>query len=197
MKERDNPNRLNVTEKIVIPIIGLAIALATVYVAHQQNEILDKQTYIQDSIAQLQPEQFNREIQHKYVEIFYTEITSGDDNRQQLALSFLTEIEPTLGLKLTLWVQRSGKFGEAVEQKARKVEEDIRETAETTTDVIAQPDSTSLRGEEGAIWIGNLVSDNLLERSQLVTDQSREVVTSKSDVKAEASYRVDGNNVLS
>ncbi len=117
---------LEIGEKIVIPTLGLIISLLTAgiasYVAVKQNEIAIEQNDIQDKVAQIQATQFDRELEQKYIEIFYTEIASGDERQQQLALSLLGEIEPSLALKLSRWAQTSGRLNPETEQKARDIE---------------------------------------------------------------------------
>lgn len=85
-----------------------------------------KQNDIQEELKRIQSLEFNKELQQKYIEIFYTEIASEDEKRQEIALSLLLEIEPDLGKRLNQWAQNSGILQEEAQAKSESVDATIK-----------------------------------------------------------------------
>jgi len=106
----------NIYEKVIIPLIGIFVSLVTAFMAfsisEKHNQISEKQNQIQVDLKDIQTSQFGRELQQKYIEIFYTEIASGNAKRQKIVLSLLLEIEPEVGKKLSQWAKNSGALQE-------------------------------------------------------------------------------------
>jgi predicted PurR-regulated permease PerM len=113
---KENTSRLEIAEKLIVPLLAAFFSLVTAILAailvfttdRQANKIAEQQNQIQQDIASLQSLQFGQELEQKYIEIFYDEITSRDASRQTVAISLLREINPQTGEKLNLWAQRSG-----------------------------------------------------------------------------------------
>lgn len=116
-------NSINIAEKIVIPAIGIAISSITAFMAFS---ISNTQSEIQKELNDIQFSQFNKELQQKYIEIFYAEIATGDENRQKIALSLLLEIEPEVGEKLNRWALKSGVLQEEAQTEAESVNAKIQ-----------------------------------------------------------------------
>jgi hypothetical protein len=112
----DPTDRRDIYEKVIIPLIGIFVSLVTAFMAfsisEKQNQISEKQNQIQVDLKDIQASQFGRELQQKYIEIFYTEIASGNAKRQKIVLSLLLEIEPEVGKKLGQWAKNSGALQE-------------------------------------------------------------------------------------
>lgn len=88
------------------------------------------------------------------------------------------------------------------ENLSPETEANIVQSAETVDDQVAElsrdvsdPNRTLLKNREGATWIGNLESNNLLKRSQLMNDKG-EIIKLIELIQENNSYRVDGNNTL-
>jgi hypothetical protein len=118
----DPKDRIDISEKVIIPLIGILVSLVTAFMAFS---ISEKQNQIQVDLKDIQTSQFGRELQQKYMEIFYTEIASGNAKRQEIVLSLLLEIEPEVGKKLNQWAKNSGALQEEAKAQSDLVESKI------------------------------------------------------------------------
>jgi len=107
-------------------IISSIAALLAAFIAWNQNQIADqqnqKQNQIQIELQQIQESQFSRELEQKYVEIFYQEIVSGNSIRQNNALTLLLMIQPATGEKLNQWAKQSGLLTVKAKEESKKIE---------------------------------------------------------------------------
>ncbi len=124
-------SRIEIGEKIIIPIIGIFFSFVTAILAAflvfiQNKEIASNQEKIQKELSRIQSFQFDKTLEQKYVEIFYTEIVTGDAKRQQFAIKLLVAIEPRIGEKLLKWANDSGVLKEEVQPAAKTVNAKIQ-----------------------------------------------------------------------
>lgn len=115
-------------EKALIPLaiaaIGAAIAfsgnksassIATTQAAQQQQADLDRK------------EEFRRTMQAKYIELFYSDISSGTKERQNGALQLLKLMEPALAEDLLKVIIQNPEASQALKEKAKTTGQEIVE----------------------------------------------------------------------
>jgi hypothetical protein len=165
-------SNLEVAEKVFIPLVGAFLSLVAAVLAavlvfitdRQASKIADQQNQIQRDIASIQTLQFSQELEQKYIEIFYDEMTSGNASRQTIAISLLREINPQTGEKLNLWAQRSGILKPQAQQESINVQLQLqiqrivqqinssdRSTRLTATDTLKNQYSDSVDAVNGVL----------------------------------------------
>jgi hypothetical protein len=141
-KENESKIKTNIDfsflEKVVVPsaaiFFSFLAALFSTIVLWVGNEKVGKlqenQTDIQRQLQEVQitqqASQFSKELQQKYIEIFYKEISEGDSRRQRMALELLLYIEPETGKKLNEWARSSNVLKPEAITTANRVEEQIQ-----------------------------------------------------------------------
>ena len=113
----DSKDRIDIAEKVIIPIVGIIVSLVTAFIAFG---ISTTQNEIQKDLKTIQSSQFYKELEQKYIEIFYTEIVSEDERRQKIAISLLLEVDHKLGAKLNQWALSSGILKEKAQAESIK-----------------------------------------------------------------------------
>ena len=106
-----------------IEIIGrLLVPLALGILVYIANQTANKIAESQYNSAQ-QEKETNLEL--KYLEIFYQEISSKDLSRQRMALAILRAMQPNLALKLAAAVSQDKSKQEEIRTEAESIRKDI------------------------------------------------------------------------
>jgi len=111
-----------VIEKLLIPVGLGALTLithqASIRISEAQRDLAERQE-IRQAAESIQ----NMDL--KYVELFYKDITSKDSETQTMALSLLNLMKPDLGKSLATWVEQNPGFSESIRQRAKAIKRGI------------------------------------------------------------------------
>jgi hypothetical protein len=95
-------NFFRVLEKLVVPIFLGALAYFT---ASSGNKISEQQTQLIEFQNARDAEDSKRQMELKYLELFYQDISSTDPDKQTKAIGLLSLMNPDLGQQLSTWVK--------------------------------------------------------------------------------------------
>lgn len=110
-------------EKMLIP---LAVAALAFYGHSAATKISEGQLALAKSGAEDRREEFRRTMQSKYLELFYADISSGDQKRQSNALGLLRLMEPSLASDLNQLVQASPAVPSSIKAEAESAKQQIQ-----------------------------------------------------------------------
>ena len=126
----------NIIEKAFIPLV---IALIAYYGNSVATHISERQLVLARSTAEAQREEFQRIIQTKYIELFYTEITSEDSRKQKQAIGLLHSMDPELALSLSKLVTSNSEISQDVKAKTEVTKKQIQDKVEQDAVSISGP----------------------------------------------------------
>jgi len=95
-------NFFRVLEKLIVPIFLGALAYFT---ASSGNKISEQQTQLIEFQNARDAEDSKRQMELKYLELFYQDISSADPEKQTKAIGLLSLMNPDLGQQLSTWVK--------------------------------------------------------------------------------------------
>lgn len=95
-------NFFRVLEKLIVPIFLGALAYFT---ASSGNKISEQQTQLIEFQNARDAEDSKRQMELKYLELFYQDISSTDPDKQTKAIGLLSLMNPDLGQQLSTWVK--------------------------------------------------------------------------------------------
>lgn len=95
-------NVLRVLEKLLVPIFLGVLAFFT---ASSGNKISQQQTQLIEFQNARDAEDSKRQMELKYLELFYQDISSSDPEKQTKAIGLLSLMNPDLGQQLSTWVK--------------------------------------------------------------------------------------------
>jgi hypothetical protein len=113
-------------EKLALP---LALGLLTFMGARAANRVAGAQVQLAQATADASKLQFERSLQATYIQIFYTELNSGQVDRQRGALDLLSVVEPPIAAKLSSLVARSPSVTADVKAVARRTADQVQRIA--------------------------------------------------------------------
>lgn len=117
---------IDILESIILPLIlgwlAYSVNQASLNLAEQQEE--NNRAY-QKTQQEFQQEQFSANIQSKYIELIYQDITSNDPERIKEAVNFLTTMESELASKFANLVINSEKAPQIAKDKAGEIQRSI------------------------------------------------------------------------
>jgi len=132
-KESKLSKAFYVVEKLLIPIALAALTLithqASIRIAEAQRNLAERQEARQalesSQNIERQAVDYRQNMDLKYVELFYKDITSPNTETQSIALSLLNLMNPDLGKSLATWVEQSPRFPESIRQEAKAIRRGI------------------------------------------------------------------------
>jgi hypothetical protein len=141
-KTKYSPGRFwYLIEKIIIPaFIPITLSILAIIASQKGTEIAESQL----ELARVQEERLTNQaennLQLKYMELFYNDITNNDLDRQLKAVSLLEIMNKDLKAKVTNWILSNKDLSQVVKEKAEQ-------SAEEKT-------------VEGYLWIANYNLNN-------------------------------------
>ena len=116
-------SKLEVAEKLIIPtalaIIALAANIVTYTVSKSQIEIAKSELSVRQ-------DEFDFNVNAKLIELFYSDINSGDARKQAAALDLLKIMNPELALKMTELVRANPTISSEIKEAAQTIRKDIQ-----------------------------------------------------------------------
>jgi hypothetical protein len=91
-----------VLEKLIVPAF---LGLLAFYTASSGNKISKQQTQLIEFQNAKDAEDSKRQLELKYLELFYQDISSADPEKQTKAIGLLSLMNPDLGQQLSNWVK--------------------------------------------------------------------------------------------
>jgi len=91
-----------VAEKLIVPAF---LGLLAFYTASSGNKISQQQTQLIEFQNARDAEDSKRQMELKYLELFYQDISSSDPEKQTKAIGLLSLMNPDLGQQLSNWVK--------------------------------------------------------------------------------------------
>jgi len=91
-----------IAEKLVVPAF---LGLLAFYTASSGNKISEQQTQLIEFQNARDAEDSKRQMELKYLELFYQDISSSDPEKQTKAIGLLSLMNPDLGQQLSNWVK--------------------------------------------------------------------------------------------
>ena len=95
-------NFFRVLEKLLVPIFLGVLAFFT---ASSGNKISKQQTQLIEFQNARDAEDSKRQLELKYLELFYQDISSSDPDKQTKAIGLLSLMNPELGVQLSKWAK--------------------------------------------------------------------------------------------
>jgi len=89
-------------EKLIVPIF---LGILAFYTASSGNKISQQQTQLIEFQNAKDAEDSKRQLELKYLELFYQDISSTDPEKQTKAIGLLSLMNPELGQQLSNWVK--------------------------------------------------------------------------------------------
>jgi len=89
-------------EKLIVPAF---LGILTFYTASSGNKISQQQTQLIEFQNAKDAEDSKRQLELKYLELFYQDISSTDPDKQTKAIGLLSLMNPELGQQLSNWVK--------------------------------------------------------------------------------------------
>jgi hypothetical protein len=89
-------------EKLIVPAF---LGLLAFYTASSGNKISQQQTQLIEFQNAKDAEDSKRQLELKYLELFYQDISSADPDKQTKAIGLLSLMNPDLGQQLSNWVK--------------------------------------------------------------------------------------------
>lgn len=108
--------------KLLTPI---ALGIFAFIADQASNKISNAQLELARRQDVRQEAEFKNNLQLKYIEVFYKEITSHSVEKQLAALSLLRLMEPELGTVLANWVESNSKISPEIRAKTESIARDI------------------------------------------------------------------------
>lgn len=105
------PSGWQIVEKIVIPLALVALAASQVQVAREQVRVAEVQ-------AERQRDDANSNLQLKYVELFYRDLTDPDSRKKASAVALLAVMRPDIARTLTSVIYADPNTGNTLRQQA-------------------------------------------------------------------------------
>lgn len=93
---------LTILEKLIVPAF---LGLLAFYTASSGNKISQQQTQLIEFQNAKDAEDSKRQLELKYLELFYQDISSTDPDKQTKAIGLLSLMNPDLGQQLSNWVK--------------------------------------------------------------------------------------------
>lgn len=113
----------NIIEKLLIPIMLGVLA----YIANMASiEISKAQNVLAEQEAVTRAEQFDAQLQVKYLELFYADITSGDVDKQKNAITLLSSMNEKLASSLGGLIESAENIDATLKTKAVKIIDEIQ-----------------------------------------------------------------------
>jgi len=91
-----------IAEKLIVPAF---LGLLAFYTASSGNKISEQQTQLIEFQNARDAEDSKRQMELKYLELFYQDISSTDPEKQTKAIGLLSLMNPDLGQQLSNWVK--------------------------------------------------------------------------------------------
>jgi hypothetical protein len=91
-----------IAEKLIVPAF---LGLLAFYTASSGNKISEQQTQLIEFQNARDAEDSKRQMELKYLELFYQDISSSDPEKQTKAIGLLSLMNPDLGQQLSNWVK--------------------------------------------------------------------------------------------
>lgn len=91
-----------ILEKLIVPAF---LGLLAFYTASSGNRISEQQTQLIEFQNARDAEDSKRQMELKYLELFYQDISSADPEKQTKAIGLLSLMNPDLGQQLSNWVK--------------------------------------------------------------------------------------------
>jgi hypothetical protein len=91
-----------IAEKLIVPAF---LGLLAFYTASSGNKISEQQTQLIEFQNARDAEDSKRQMELKYLELFYQDISSADPEKQTKAIGLLSLMNPDLGQQLSNWVK--------------------------------------------------------------------------------------------
>ncbi len=89
-------------EKLIVPVF---LGILAFYTARSGNKISLQQTQLIEFQNAKEAEDSKRQLELKYLELFYQDISSADPDKQTKAIGLLSLMNPELGQQLSDWVK--------------------------------------------------------------------------------------------
>ena len=89
-------------EKLIVPVF---LGILAFYTARSGNKISQQQTQLIEFQNAKDAEDSKRQLELKYLELFYQDISSTDPDKQTKAIGLLSLMNPELGQQLSNWVK--------------------------------------------------------------------------------------------
>jgi hypothetical protein len=89
-------------EKLIVPLF---LGILAFYTASSGNKISQQQTQMIEFQNARDAEDSKRQLELKYLELFYQDISSADPDKQTKAIGLLSLMNPDLGQQLSNWVK--------------------------------------------------------------------------------------------
>ncbi|MFQ5753041.1 MAG: hypothetical protein ACE5HI_13705, partial [bacterium] len=116
-------SKLELAEKLIIPAVLAIIALAANVVTYTVSK---SQIEIAKSELSVRQAEFDFNVNAKLIELFYTDINSGDSQKQAAALDLLKIMNPELALKMTELVRANPTVSSEIKEAAQTIKKDIQ-----------------------------------------------------------------------
>lgn len=113
---------LELIEKLLIPF---ALCVLAFIANHATNKFSDAQLELAKGQNLRQESESKDNLQLKYIELFYQDITSRDVDKQAAALSLLRLMKPAIGELFAHWVQSNSKLSPELRAKAESIGKNI------------------------------------------------------------------------
>lgn len=116
-------SRFEIAEKLIIPAVLAIIALAANVVTYTVSK---SQIEIAKSELSVRQAEFDFNVNAKLIELFYTDINSGDTLKQAAALDLLKVMNPELALKMTELVKANPTISSELKETAQTIKKHIQ-----------------------------------------------------------------------
>ena len=111
-----------VLEKLMVPIFLGFLAFLT---ANSSNKIMQQQTQLISIQNEKNFEDSKRQLELKYLELFYQDINSNDAKTQSKAIGLLTLMNPEFGQQLSRWIKINIQIEPENKIKIEKVDKEL------------------------------------------------------------------------
>ena len=101
---------IKIIKELVTPLLGLLIPI----VIHCEGQRFSK------TQLEISQQQFKNDLQVKYLEIFYNDITSNDSLRRLNSVSLLTLMNSDLSTRLTQWIKENPSISQEIKNRVDK-----------------------------------------------------------------------------
>ena len=113
---------VHIIEKLIVPIfLGVLVFVTT----NTSNKIMSQQTGLIEIQNEHNIESSKRQLELKYLELFYNDINSDNLNKQSNAVGLLRLMNPELGLQLSRWIKMNINLTPKTKEKVEVIDREL------------------------------------------------------------------------
>lgn len=121
---------LKIIQKLIIPILLAIILYVT---SNANNKILSQQNRLIEIQTNKSNEHLNRQLELKYLELFYNDINSDNPQKQSNAIGLIRLMNPELGIQLSEWTIKNVNLSAQSQGKVTSIGKELSEILNANT----------------------------------------------------------------